>query len=111
MTHERRRDVRIRVVLPAHLSFRERDEPVEIVEASFRGLLLKVHTPPVLNELMKLRITIANKVVTLYAVPVRETSHRGACAVGCKLFALGGFDKDEWQAFIAGLLRANVKAA
>jgi hypothetical protein len=112
MSHERRRDVRVRILLPAERVLLGRVEPVEIVEVSYRGLLFTTASaPPAINELIRLRVSLPSGPISLHAVPVRETSHRGAPAFGCKLFALGGEHKDAWQAFVAYALRADASAA
>lgn len=111
MQDERRRDVRVRVSLPVERVRRGLVERLEIIEGSYRGVLLKMPEAPRLGELLKLRVKLPDHEICLHAVPVRFTSRGGAIAVGCALFALRGSDKDDWQTHIGNLLRVRARAA
>lgn len=111
MQDERRRDVRVRVSIPVERVRRGLVEDLEIIEGSYRGILLKMPQAPTLGELLKLRVKLPDRVICLHAVPVRFTSRGNATAVGCALFALRGADKDDWQTHIGNLLRAGARAA
>jgi len=110
---DRRRDVRARITLPTYLVRRGANEPVEMLDASYRGLFLRIPDPPQLRELVKLRIAIAkNCELELHAVVVRVVGDaRGSMGVGLRFFALNGPERAEWEGFITNVVRTRARAA
>lgn len=109
MTIERRREPRTRITMPSFLVKRGVEEPVQMVDASFRGLFLRMHDPPPVRALVKLRIDLPSRSVAIHAVVVRLVEDAdGHAGVGLRFFALNGEDKVEWEAVInAALSRAK----
>jgi PilZ domain-containing protein len=112
MTTERRRDVRTRITVPAAILRRGSAEPVHMVDASFRGLFLRMDDPPPVRELIKLRINLPSGHVVMHAVVMRIVDDEiGRAGVGLRFFVLEGQDKREWESFIAFALSAARRAA
>jgi hypothetical protein len=82
-----------------------------MVEASYRGILLKVPDAPSIGAMMKLRVQLPARAVDLHAVAVRTVEFGHSFLVGCRLFALNGPDKEAWQGHIAGVLNSSERAA
>jgi len=101
-SRERRRDVRARIALPVSIVRRGGEEPVEMLDASYRGLFLRIASPPPLRELVKLRVTLPGKRdLEMHAVVVRVVGERhGEMGVGLRFFALNGNERAEWESFI-----------
>ncbi len=110
---ERRRDVRTHASPPAQIRRIGSAERVEILNASFRGLFLRVsgEAPP-LNQLFKLRIDLPTRIVDVHCVPVRVVvDAHGRTGIGVRFFALNGDDKRVWETYIASLLSPRRVAA
>ncbi|HEY8076400.1 MAG TPA: PilZ domain-containing protein [Labilithrix sp.] len=113
-SQERRRDARARISLDTCIVRRGEDQPIEMLDASYRGLLLRVVDPPQLRELVKLRITLPNACeLEMHAVVVRVVgaAAEGGMDVGLRFFALNGEERRIWEGFIHEIVNARAKAA
>ncbi len=113
-SRERRRDLRARISLPICLVRRGGVEPIEMLDASYRGLLLRIVDPPELRELVKLRVTLPHDgELEMHAVVVRVVSEsdEGAMDVGLRFFALNGDERRIWEAFIQDVVHTRARAA
>jgi hypothetical protein len=109
---DRRRDVRARVNLPTRVVRRGGDEPVEMLDASFRGLFLRTDAPPPERQLLKLVVSLPSRELVVHAVVVRiVVDALGRAGVGLRFFALNGQDRADWEGFINGVVHGRVKAA
>lgn len=88
-----------------------------MVDASYRGLFVRMAQPPPVRELIKLRIELPNREFDAHAVVVRIVGEdlsspmsKTRVGVGLRFFALNGQDKIEWESFITAALNA-AKAA
>src|SRR4051794_13948062 len=100
---ERRREPRMRVTLPAVVVRRSGLESVDMIDASYRGLFLRMKHPPPVRELVRLRIALPTKELEAHAVVVRIVDDTpGRYGVGLRFFALNGQDKTDWEHFIQG---------
>jgi hypothetical protein len=110
---ERRREERARISLPVVIVGRKGDESVEMVNASFRGILIRMQSPPPVRQLVKMRIRLPSREVEIHGVVVRIIDEpTGAKGVGLRFFALNGPDRVDWEAFIAKLIPSrNLRAA
>src|SRR4051812_24437194 len=105
-TSDRRRDLRARISLPAALVRRGSSESVEMIDASYRGLFLRIEDPPSERELVKLRVCLPNRELVVHAVVVRIVNDMmGYQGVGVRFFALNGQDRSEWESFMGAALR------
>src|SRR5262245_29706619 len=97
---ERRREPRARVSLSTYVVRRGGQEPVEMVDASYRGLFLRMEHPPQERELIRLRIKLPLRELPLdvHAVVVRLVEDPfGRRGVGLRFFALNGLDRTDWE--------------
>jgi hypothetical protein len=110
---DRRRDVRARVSLPTHVIRRGGVEPVEMLDASFRGLFIRTDEPPPERQLVKLLLELPTRDLEVHAVVVRLVMDPlGRTGVGLRFFALNGQDRIDWESFISSVvLRRATKAA
>lgn len=109
---ERRRDARARISLPIHVIRRGGVEPVEMLDASYRGLFVRTDDPPPERQLVKLLVELPERDLEVHAVVVRiVTDHVGRSGVGLRFFALNGQDRADWEGFIHGVIHRRVKAA
>jgi hypothetical protein len=109
---ERRRDARMRISQPTHVVRRGGMETVEMLDASYRGLFVRMETPPPERQLVKLMVELPSGDLEFHAVVVRiVTDALGRAGVGLRFFALNGQDKVEWESFINDLLVRRAKAA
>jgi hypothetical protein len=109
---ERRRDVRARISVPVSLVRRGSVEPVEMIDASYRGLFLRMDEPPPARQLVKLCVALPTRDIVMHAVVVRLVDDMlGRAGVGLRFFALNGQDKADWEGFIADALRELRRAA
>jgi hypothetical protein len=112
-TSERRREARAHASPPAQIVRRGGHERVEILNASFRGLFIRLsHEAPPINELFKLRVELPNRTFDVNCVPVRVVmdSH-GRPGIGVRFFALNGDDKRIWETYVTSLLSPKRVAA
>ncbi len=110
---ERRRDVRAHASPPAQILRLGSAERVEVLNASYRGLFLRLNggAPP-LNQLLKLRIQLPTRAVIVHCVPVRVVPDgNGRAGIGVRFFALNGQDKQIWESYISSLLAPRTAAA
>lgn len=108
---DRRRDVRARISLPVQVLRRGVAEPVQMLDASYRGLFLRMGAPPPVRQLVKIRIELPSRELIAHGVVVRLVEDAlGRAGVGLRFFALNGQDRSDWEAFITGVLH-RVKAA
>ena len=84
-----------------------------MLDASYRGLFLRMDSPPPLRELVKLRVTLPGKrEVEMHAVVVRVVGERrGEMGVGLRFFALNGTERAEWESYIHDVVVARARAA
>lgn len=110
---DRRKDARTRVSLPTHVVRRGGMEPVEMLDASFRGLFLRMDEPPPERQLVKLLVELPEgRDLECHAVVVRlVVDPVGRTGVGLRFFALNGQDRADWEGFIAGLIHRRMRAA
>jgi hypothetical protein len=108
-TAERRRDVRVRVTVPAVL-LRRGGEKVEIVDASYRGMFVVLSEAPGINELLRFRVSLPVGDVIVHAVTVRLIRWQGRVGVGLRLFAMDAQALNEWQQFVRWTLRPQIAA-
>jgi len=110
---DRRRDVRTLVSPPAQIVRIGETERVEILNASYRGLFIRMPgSAPALNELLRFRIELPTATVEINGIPVRVVvDGNGRAGVGVRFFALNGEDKHRWEAYITSLLSPRKVAA
>lgn len=103
---DRRRDERTRISLSARIVVRGGTIPVEMVDASVRGIFLCMDKAPPIRQLIKLAVDLPNGTRTFHAVVVRIVEDQiGRAGVGLRFFALNGENKIEWESYIANALR------
>lgn len=104
--NERRADVRAPASPPAQILRLGSTERIEILNASYRGLFIRVMgQPPATTELLKLRIDLPERSIVVHAVVVRVVKDAsGRAGAGLRFFALNGEARSAWESFIAGLL-------
>lgn len=111
-THERRRDVRTRLSLPTCLVVGREALPIEMVDASYRGLFLRMDNPPPVNQLIQLRIELPIGTFKAHAVVVRIVGGKsGRAGVGARLFALNGSERADWERVVTAAIAAQRRAA
>lgn len=104
--HDRRRDQRTRISITARILMRSGAIPVEMVDASVRGLFLRMEEAPPIRQLIKLSIDLPSGTRVFHAVVVRIVEDQlGHAGVGLRFFALNGENKAEWESFVAQALR------
>jgi hypothetical protein len=110
---DRRRDTRARISLPTHVVRRGGMETVEMLDASYRGLFVRMEDPPPERELVKLVIELpGEQEMEVHAVVVRlVTDSVGRCGVGLRFFALNGQERSAWESFISSLINRRARAA
>ena len=109
---DRRRDTRTRITLPTHVVRRGGMEPVEMLDASYRGLFIRVDDPPPERQLVKLLIELPTRDLEAHGVVVRlVTDPLGRSGVGLRFFALNGQDRADWEAFIGSIIHKRARAA
>ncbi len=110
---DRRRDARARISLPTHVVRRGGMEPIEMLDASYRGLFVRMDDPPPERELVKLVIEMPDdREMEVHAVVVRlVVDPLGRCGVGLRFFALNGQERITWESFISSLLHRRARAA
>jgi hypothetical protein len=110
---DRRRDTRARISLPTHVVRRGGMETVEMLDASYRGLFVRMEDPPPERELVKLVIELpGEQEMEVHAVVVRlVTDPVGRCGVGLRFFALNGQERAAWESFISSLINRRARAA
>ena len=87
---------------------------MEMVDASARGLFLRMEEAPPIRQLMKLSIDLPSGTRIYHAVVVRLVEDQlGHAGVGLRFFALNGENKTEWENFVHQAMRtaAIVRAA
>ncbi len=84
---------------------------MEVVDASYRGLFIRMSEAPSIRELIKLRISLPNGVQEMHAVVMRVVFENGRPGVGLRFFALNGEPKAEWEAFISFALHNRAPRA
>jgi hypothetical protein len=111
MSNERRRDLRINVSPPAHIVSIGLRHPVQILNASYHSIFVRMAEKPKVGELLKLEITLPEATIRIHAVPLRVLDDTKArVGVGARLFALGGEEKRIWERYIASMLAPRVAA-
>lgn len=109
---ERRRDIRAHASPPVEILRIGSVEKVEALNVSYRGLFLRMDVPPQLNELLKMRVQIPGRVITLNVVSVRVVPDaQGRAGVGVRFFALAGDEKRHWEAYITSLVQGQRRQA
>lgn len=109
---ERRRDARARIAIVTEIVKRRERIAVQMVDASYRGLFLRMSEAPPVRELLKLKINLPSRELIAHAVVVRTTDEPGGKkGVGLRFFALNGQDRIDWEAFITAALNARARAA
>ena len=104
--HDRRRDQRTRISIYARIVVRGGSIPVEMVDASVRGLFLRMEEAPPIRQLLKLSIDLPTGTRVYHAVVVRIVEDQlGHAGVGLRFFALNGENKTEWENFVSQALR------
>jgi hypothetical protein len=110
---ERRRDVRARATLPTHVVRRGGMDTVEMLDASYRGLFVRMDEPPPERQLVKLLLEMpGGRDLECHAVVVRlVVDPLGRTGVGLRFFALNGQDRADWETFITNLIHRRERAA
>jgi len=110
---ERRRDARARISLPARVVRRGGDESVEMLDASYRGLFVRMDSPPPERQLLKLVVEMeGDRALQMHAVVVRLVMDPvGRWGVGLRFFALNGPERAEWERYISAALLKRARAA
>lgn len=104
--HDRRRDQRTRISISARIVLRSGAIPVEMVDASIRGLFLRMEEAPPIRQLLKVSIDLPTGTRIYHAVVVRLVEDQlGHAGVGLRFFALNGENKIEWESFVGQALR------
>jgi hypothetical protein len=87
-------------------------EPIEMIEASYRGLFLRIAEPPATRELIRLRIELPTRELDAHACVVRviDATH-GPSGVGVAFFALTDRDKSDWEEFVRDQILTRRRAA
>lgn len=110
---DRRIDVRARIALPTHVVRRGGMETVEMLDASYRGLFVRMDDPPPERQLVKLMLELpGDEQLEVHAVVVRlVVDTLGRCGVGLRFFALNGHERTAWERFMASVLHKRARAA
>ncbi len=84
-----------------------------MLDASYRGLFVRMDEPPPERELVKLVIEMPDdQEMEVHAVVVRlVVDPVGRCGVGLRFFALNGQERIAWESFISNLLHRRARAA
>lgn len=111
--NERRADARTPASPPARILRLGSTERIEILNASYRGLFVRLPgQPPATTELLKLRIDLPERSIVVHTVVVRVvTDASGRAGAGLRFFALNGQERSTWETFIGGLLHPRRAAA
>lgn len=93
------------MTLPVHILRRGSAEAVDMIDASFRGLFVRMDDPPPVRELVKLRLSLPHRDLDVHAVVVRIVEDElGRAGVGLRFFALNGEDLLEWESAASEIL-------
>ena len=113
MHTERRADQRINLDLPVYILRRGALERIEMLEASYRGLFVRMASPPSMRELVRLRIDLPSRELITHAVVARVVAEddSGLSGIGMRLFLLQDQEKQEWQGYLAQLIHGRRRAA
>jgi len=86
---------------------------VEMLDASYRGIFLRMDAPPPERQLMKLRVALSGeRDLEIHAVVVRLVMDPvGSWGVGLRFFALNGKDRADWESFMGNLIQQRARAA
>ncbi len=110
-SNTKRRDVRARISLPLFCIRRGESEPLRMIDASYRGLFVRMKSPPPVRELLKLRVDLPTRPLLTHGVVVRIVEdHLGFAGVGLRFFALSGQDRIDWEHFIGNLVMLRAAA-
>lgn len=83
-----------------------------MLDASYRGLYVRMEEPPPERQLVKLLIELPGKDLECHAIVVRQVMDPlGRTGVGLRFFALNGQDRADWESFIGALLHRRARAA
>jgi hypothetical protein len=84
-----------------------------MLDASYRGLFVRMDEPPPERQLIKLLVELPDgKDLELHAVVVRLVLDAdGRAGVGLRFFALNGQDRADWESFMNGVLHRRARAA
>jgi hypothetical protein len=112
---ESRRHPRFRISLPCAILRRGIVEPVRMVDASYRGILLAIPEALPERSLQKLRMGLPTGDLIMHAVVIHNVAIGGVPHVGMRFFALSGEPQRAWESLIAtvgnSLREAATKAA
>ncbi len=112
ISHERPREGRARVSLPTLYVRRNGAVRVEMVDASFRGLFVRMNDAPEVRQLLRLRITLPTRTLDVHGVVARVVPEpAGEVGVGLRFFALNGADRMEWESYVSRFLPYRQRAA
>jgi hypothetical protein len=112
-----RREERIQAQVPV-LLVRGKDEvPVLATDVSYKGLFLRMPTPPPLHALVRLRLGVRSSVwVEAHAMAVHHASGNsrpggpGGAGVGLQLFGLAGKERSAWDSFVRELIQTKKRS-
>lgn len=84
-----------------------------MLDASYRGLFVRMDEPPPERQLVKLMIELpGDRELEVHAVVVRLVLDAvGRTGVGLRFFALNGQDRADWESFITSLIHRRARAA
>ena len=113
MNPERRADQRVHQELPVYIFRGGIPERVEMNDVSYRGVLLRMASPPGIRELVKLRIDLPTGELVAHAVVahVVGADERGLFSLGMRFFALRNPEKSDWEQFVATVIHGRQRAA
>jgi hypothetical protein len=107
---ERRRDERLLLALPVALLRGKRRVPLHAADVSFRGLFLRMDSPPAVHQLLQIEVVLppSDSVVVLHARVIRTVLPGQATGAvpgaGVEFHALGGETKSAWEGFVRKLM-------
>ena len=84
-----------------------------MLDASYRGLFVRMDHPPAERQLLKLVVEMEkDRVLEMHAVVVRLVMDPvGRWGVGLRFFALNGKERADWERYISQALLKRVRAA
>lgn len=83
-----------------------------MLDASYRGLFIRMDSAPPERQLVKLLLELPDQDLEVHAVVVRVVlDPLGRAGVGLRFFALNGQDRSTWEGFIGALLHKRARAA
>jgi hypothetical protein len=112
MVVERRRRRRVDVSFAVERLRGSYPEPGTMLSMSEQGFLVRLSgRPPIVGELMRLRVSLPAGELVVHAVATRLVDESESILVACRTFALSGAEKERWEEAVAGALEQHAQAA